>query len=169
MINKILIEKFISAEIEGKNAAIHAYDKMMWMVRSGYLTLVFAGWGFVIKAALENSLDIQFIKPYILLLSSFSIVLAFGAFLIDRNYARRKFRVITAVNELIQLVLTHDINKADLNVQTKLTLLLSISGDADNTTYQTPAFRNEMFVSNLIYLIPSILISIISLGYTIKY
>ncbi|MBL0007106.1 MAG: hypothetical protein IPP25_07940 [Saprospiraceae bacterium] len=106
MNNETFLEKFVSTEIGGKNTAIHAYDKMMWMVRSGYLTLVFAGWGFVIKAALENSLDIQFIKPYILLLSSFSIVLAFGAFLIDRNYARRKFRVITAVNEIIQLVLT---------------------------------------------------------------
>lgn len=47
------LEKIIQSEISGKNAAINSYDKMMWTVRSGFLTLVFAAWGLIIKSALE--------------------------------------------------------------------------------------------------------------------
>jgi hypothetical protein len=165
--NETLLEKFILTEIQGKYTAIHAYDKMMWMVRSGFLTLVFAGWGFVVKAAVESSLTIQLIKPYIFILSAFSLILAYGAFLIDRNYARRKFRVITAVNDLVRMVLSHDLSK-DVNCN-NLIDLLNISGDADNQNYETPEFKNEIGISHLIYLIPSVLVCIISLISIIKY
>jgi hypothetical protein len=43
-----LISKIIVDEIGGKNQAIHAYDKMIWTVRTGFLTLFFARWGILL-------------------------------------------------------------------------------------------------------------------------
>lgn len=151
------LTKIIQGEIEGKNTAIHAYDKMMWTVRSGYLTLVFGGWGLVIKSAVETKAELPTIKPYILMLSAFTIALAIGAYLIDRNYARRKFRVIHAVNELMQLLMKTDFENID-DIKIKLKSLLQISGDADNKSYRFNAFFNEMKVSNIIYMLTSGLI-----------
>jgi hypothetical protein len=54
MIDKTFLEKIISDETAGKNAAINTYDRMMWTMRSRYLTLVFGGWGFVIKSGIEK-------------------------------------------------------------------------------------------------------------------
>ncbi len=155
------LEKTIAAEIGGKNAAIHAYDKMMWTVRSGYLTLVFGGWGFVLKSAIEKGAELQAIKPYILLLSAFTIALSIGAYLIDRNYSRRKFRVIHAVNELVQVMMTTNFEKAD-GIKARLTPLLQISGDASNTNYRFKAFYNEMKVGKIIYLLTSGLIMMVA-------
>lgn len=151
------LTKIIQGEIDGKNTAIHAYDKMMWTVRSGYLTLVFGGWGLVIKSAVETKAELLAIKPYILMLSAFTIALAIGAYLIDRNYARRKFRVIHAVNELMQLLMKTDLENID-DIRNKLKLLLQISGDADNKSYRFKAFFNEMKVSKIIYMLTSGLI-----------
>ena len=49
-----LLEKLVLEEIGGKNRAIHAYDRMMWTVRTGFLTLFFAGWGILLKALVEK-------------------------------------------------------------------------------------------------------------------
>ena len=38
-----LHKEIILGEIAGKNSAIHAYDKILWMIRSGYLTLFYGG------------------------------------------------------------------------------------------------------------------------------
>jgi hypothetical protein len=156
------LTQIIQNEIAGKNAAIHAYDKMMWSVRSGYLTLVFGGWGFVIKAAIESKSALSDIKPYILVLSAFTLILAIGAYLIDRNYARRKFRIIHAVNDLIQLLLSTDPEHLD-EKKKKLTPLLRISGDADNKSYRFNAFYNEMKVSNIIYMLSSGLVILVGI------
>jgi hypothetical protein len=152
-----LLEQMILEEIKGKNAAIHAYDKMMWTVRSGYLTLVFAGWGFAIKAAIETVKAIGTIMPYIFLLSAFTIALSVGAFMIDRNYARRKFRVIVAINKLTETILTIDLSKIEGVATEKLVSLLQISGDADNKNYKVAAFFNEFYVIRTIYTAPSLL------------
>lgn len=156
------LTKIIQGEIEGKNAAIHAYDKMMWTVRSGFLTLVFGGWGLVIKSAVETKAALAAIKPYILMLSAFTIALAIGAYLIDRNYARRKFRVIHAANELMQLLMKTDLENID-DIKSKLRTLLQISGDADNKSYRFRAFFNEMKVSKIIYMLTSVLIMLIAI------
>lgn len=49
-----LLEKLVLDEISGKNKAIHAYDRMMWTVRTGFLTLFFSGWGILLKAMVEK-------------------------------------------------------------------------------------------------------------------
>ncbi len=45
-----LLTKLLLGEVAGKNGAIHAYDKMVWTVRSGFLTLFFGGWGLLRKS-----------------------------------------------------------------------------------------------------------------------
>ena len=152
------LEQIIKDEKAGKNMAIHAYDKMMWTVRSGYLTLVFGAWAFIIKSAIEKQVSLEYIKPYVFLLSGFTLALSIGAYLIDRNYSRRKFRVIQAVNELVQLTMSIDINNLDEEKMKKLTTLLQISGDVANDNYKIKAFKNELQVGRTIYLLPILLI-----------
>jgi len=159
--DKEFLEKIVTDEKAGKNLAIHAYDKMMWTVRSGYLTLVFGGWGFIIKSAIDKGAALVMIKPYILLLAAFTISLSIGAYFIDRNYTRRKFRVIHAINEMMELIMSDDKDKIESNRNEKLTTLLKISGDADNKTYRFKAYNNEMKVGNVIYMVTCGLIIII--------
>src|SRR6185436_11121529 len=109
-----------------------AYDRMIWTVRSGFLTLVFAGWSITIKSAIEAKAGLANITPYVLTLCAFTLGLAAGAFIIDRNYARRKFRVIAAINELMQIITTKNIEDLDKPVPAELIELLKISGDAAN-------------------------------------
>lgn len=157
--HRSVIKGLINSEIAGKNNAIHAYDRMVWTVRSGFLTLVFAGWSFVIKAAVENKTDFRQTTSYIFILSAFSLALAIGAYIIDRNYARRKFRVITGLHQLMEIITTLDFDKVQSETQSELTELLKISGDADNHKYKSAAYRNEITVSRIIYSVPSALIT----------
>ena len=108
------LKSLINGEIAGKNNAIHVYDRMIWMVRSGFLTLVFAGWSLMLKAAVENKVDILQIAPYVFMLCGFTLALAIGGFMIDRNYVRRKFRVIKALNGLMEILTNAVVSIASL-------------------------------------------------------
>src|SRR5262245_28107861 len=96
-------EKLVLDEISGKNKAIHAYDKMIWTVRTGFLTLFFAGWGILLKTLVEkpsrepDALDNRILLVMLLV----SVTLGIGGLVIDLNYARRKFRVIYALDSLM--------------------------------------------------------------------
>lgn len=150
-----LLQKIIQDELGGKYAGIHAYDKYMWTVRSGYLTLVFGAWGFFVKSALEaQNVTIDKIRMYIIILAIMTILLSIGAFLIDRNYGRRKFRVINAVNAFMKLVVSRSFNLNEEHTIEKLAGLLQISGDASNDTYKCSAYQNELFVGAIIFILP---------------
>ncbi len=43
------LERMVQAEIGGKYLAVHAYDRMLWTIRSGFATLFFAGWGLLLR------------------------------------------------------------------------------------------------------------------------
>jgi len=97
MSERPFVEQIILDEIGGKNNAIHAYDHMLWTVRSGFLTLFFVGWGFLLKGLLDQqhpgAVDeavTRVMTPMLLV----SLGLSVGGFIIDLNYVRRKFRVI---------------------------------------------------------------------------
>ena len=49
-----LHKDIILGEIAGKNAAIHAYDKILWMIRTGYLTLFYGAWAIVLKGIIAK-------------------------------------------------------------------------------------------------------------------
>ena len=108
-------------------------------------------------------MTIETLMPYIFLLSTFTIALAIGAFLTDRNYARIKFRVIVAVNSLMEYMLKQDLNNLEDQANDKLVNLLKISGDADNNSYNIRAFKNEIYVIRVIYSVPPVLAVISSL------
>lgn len=163
------MQKLVSSEIEGKNNAIHAYDKMVWTVRSGFLTLIFAGWSIAVKAAIESHASLIELIPYFFVLSIFSLSLAIGAYRIDRNYARRKFRVITALNHLIQVIMNTESSKMESINNNELTQLLSISGDADNDSYKMQPYYNEINISRIIYGVPSLVITGIFIYYIFIY
>jgi hypothetical protein len=39
---------------EGKNRAIHAYDGIVWNIRSGFLTLLFGGWSILLTGIVQT-------------------------------------------------------------------------------------------------------------------
>jgi hypothetical protein len=162
------LKDIIKTEIGGKFAAIHAYDKMMWTVRTGFLTLVFAAWSLVIKSMIEMQLEPGSIALYIYILCAFSLVLALGAYRIDLNYARRKFRVIKAVNQLMAFLCKPGDDHFSEPERNELTHLLQISGDAANKHYRQQSFVNEIIVSRIIYTTPSLLIIGILIYYLIS-
>lgn len=135
------------------------------MVRSGYLTLVFAGWSLIIKTAIEKQMEFQKMAPYILIISAFSLALALSGYRIDKEYARRKFRVINSINQLTKLMLSRTYDISEYKHQDELTELLKISGDAYNKNYKSGEYNNEISIINTIYSVPSILIVIILLNY----
>ncbi|MEO6613412.1 MAG: hypothetical protein ABIT05_09055 [Chitinophagaceae bacterium] len=154
-------KQLITSEIGGKNAAIHAYDGMVWKVRSGFLVLVFAGWSLMIKSVLEAGGLLDQFMGYILIYAAFSVLLALAAFFIDRNYARRKFRVIHDLDLLTQEVSSIDFEKMPKEVEETLIGYLKISGDTDNRKYRTAPYQNEMMVSRVIYIAPNSIILIL--------
>ena len=52
--NETFLQKTVLREIEGKNRAIHAYDDIVWKIRSGFVTLLFGGWAIVLKSMVES-------------------------------------------------------------------------------------------------------------------
>jgi len=101
-IMKNLLQKIILDEMTGKNQAIHSYDKMIWAVRTGLLTLLFAGWGILIKSIIDNSSGTQItLNRLLIAMLLVSAALSVGGLIIDQNYIRRKFRVIYALDCLL--------------------------------------------------------------------
>jgi hypothetical protein len=161
------LKNLIANEIGGKMNAIHAYDKMMWKVRSGFLTLIFAGWGIIIKSIIEAKTEMKTVLPYIFIFSTLSIALAIAGYKIDMNYAKRKFRIITSVNHLIPLIVKFTIEKMEVTNFEELTALLKISGDAHNDSYKGKPFNNEVIVSKILFFVPAVLIACIQIYYLI--
>ena len=50
-----IIQKMVLDEISGKNNAIQSYDVTLWKIRSGFLTLLFAGWGALLSFLGDNA------------------------------------------------------------------------------------------------------------------
>lgn len=137
-----LRKDIILGEIAGKNNAIHAYDKIIWTVRSGYLTLMFAGWAIVIKAAIDKGGDFGQIGHLLIAMFVVSTGFMVGAFIIDKNYVRRKFRVIASLNRLLSQALDlEDVENIKAKDKKALHEIMQVAGDADNTTYSTNGYR----------------------------
>lgn len=150
-----LLEKLVLGEVAGKHAAIHAYDRMMWTVRSGFLTLYGAAWGLLLQAMFDKLAVAPHELTHRILLAMLlvSIVLGIGGFLIDQNYARRKFRVIYSVDRLTRVIVEHrgDIAPGIAAAAPEL----QISGDKGDRNYlEVSGYRREAFVGRVIFLLP---------------
>jgi len=139
------ITRLALAEVEGKNKAIHAYDQMIWTVRSGFVTLFFGAWALLFQQLLGVQRLTWLHAGVFGALTVFSGVLAFAAHSIERNYVRRKFRVIASLNELMRQLERDTLSIAELAPN------LRIAGDTDAGDPDTPGFSSERSVGRYIY------------------
>jgi hypothetical protein len=163
------LKRVVLDEIAGKNAAIHAYDKIIWTIRSGYLTLVFAGWGLFLSASADglNTASASEIAtkawPLIQALFAVSVGLSVGGLVIDLNYVRRKFRVIYALNGLMAVILDRDETELEDRsvVADFFRPFLSVSGDSGSRNFRSVnGYKGARTASLSIYLFPVIGVAI---------
>ncbi|HOY05266.1 MAG TPA: hypothetical protein PLO67_07685 [Saprospiraceae bacterium] len=147
-----LNQEVVKGEISAKYTAIHAYDKIIWQVRTGFLTLVFGGWAFIIKGAVENGMPINAIKFYILMMVFLSLILALCGYLVDKNYVRRKYRVVNSLTRLIAIYSPNSENEFTKELKDEIKLHLGIVGESGNSNYLGDGYDEEIDVSNIIYL-----------------
>jgi hypothetical protein len=157
-----LLKSVILGEIEGKNAAIHAYDRMIWTVRSGFLTLFFGAWGLLMKSLLGVTVVKQLHYAVVGAMWLLSVSIASAAFAIDVNYLRRKFRVIASLNHLIREVAEYGEQLVDgaSDASRALVESLQIVGDSASTSYQGRGYRGAMTVGLLIYVVPLVALTV---------
>jgi len=157
-----LISKIVLGEITGKNQAIHAYDKLIWTVRTGFLTIYFAGWGILLKSIIDNPSEIQTnLNRILIAMLLVSVAISLGGLIIDQNYVRRKFRVIYALDALLSILLKYGVE--DANANNKINDHIQVSGDKHNSNYQlVTGYRPAWRAGLAIYLVP-VLISTISI------
>ena len=135
------MKQILLGEIGGKNAAIHAYDRIIWIIRSGYLTLFFLSWGLILRAIIENNPAQEIINRYIPLMLVMSFGLTIGGIIVDLDYVLRKFRVIGSLNKMMELTFKFgdEINDFDLgklnNDQESLLRTLCVAGDAGKSPF----------------------------------
>jgi hypothetical protein len=161
-----LIQRLVHDEIAGKKNAVHAYDRMIWVVRTGFLTLLFAGWGLLLSSlgkSIENRTVADVLEqawPFVIAMFAVSMALAIAGFVVDQNYVRRKFRVIAALNDLMEILTSHEEKEvfAAQFVKEKLQPLLKVSGDSGSRDYEKENVRKgysrAMQVTLTIYVVP---------------
>ncbi len=147
-----IIQKMVLDEISGKNNAIQSYDVTLWKIRSGFLTLLFAGWGALLSFLGDNA---ELIFSSTTAMFFVSLGLSLGGLFIDLNYVKRKFRCIKSLRLLLEDAYDH-INEPDnFKNQNKW---LRISGD-DVEIGTAGGYRYALLVPYLIYIVPIISIA----------
>jgi len=144
------MEKIVLGEIEGKNRAIHAYDGMVWKIRTGFLTLLFGGWAILLKGIVESTEKCP--GAYRALawgLFLFSLGFSFGAWYIDRSYVRRKFRVILALGRLIDELRCCGGDYFKITPE-----LLKVAGDSADMPYMSKGYHQAAKAELSVYFIP---------------
>jgi hypothetical protein len=163
-----LVRRIVLNEIAGKNQAIQAYDKMIWTVRTGFLTLLFAGWGLLLSSVangLAGGKGADLLARawlVIVAMATVSIGLSIAGFIVDLNYVRCKFRVISALNGLTTVIVEHnelELTRHELAAK-HLLPFLSVSGHSGTCDYAcVSGYEGERKVSVIIYSVPLIAVS----------
>lgn len=154
-----MLEQLVLGEVTGKNAAIHAYDKIIWTIRSGYLTLTFIGWSILLKSFCEGNFSQEAtMNASVLSMLLLSAGLASGGFVIDLNYVRRKFRVIKALNNLTEKIKDCGGDPAQIPVN-----LLKVAGDDGDAHYDSKGYQEALHVGRTLYFCPLTFLVVISL------
>src|SRR4030042_360890 len=154
-----IFRETIKFEMEGKNQAIHEYDKMLWNLRIGYLTVFFGVWALLIRTVIEKGVVPQRSQIFFLM-TILAFVIAAGAFFVDTNYVRRKYKVIKAMNDLYGRITDMAVSK-DSALEGFRNLLL-ISGTTkvksmekrDTDSLRGTGYVRELLVCFAIYLVP---------------
>ena len=149
-----LVEKIVLGEIEGKNRAIHTYDDIVWKIRSGFLTLSFGGWAILLKGIVDaQSASMRKYYGLVFGLLLFNLAFAFGAWYIDRSYLRRKFRVILALNGLVDELAASggDLSKVS-------STHLKVAGDDAQRPFDCLGYRQARSTELAVYLAPVVIL-----------
>ena len=67
-----LRKDIVLGEIAGKNVAVHAYDKISWMIRTGYLTLFYSGRAVALNVV-DKGGDLSQYEEIVLSMSNISV------------------------------------------------------------------------------------------------
>lgn len=159
MSQKTFLEEVISGEIQGKNAAIHSYDEMIWKVRSGFLTLFFGVWGLLLGAMLKDTPQLLKDVPHSIVraLLLISAGLASGGMATDLNYVNRKFKVIYDLNRLLELIVKHPDFESRAEAHQRLLLsVMRVSGDTKGGK-PSEGWSVAAILAIVIYAVPFIL------------
>ena len=143
------MEKFVLSEIAGKKAAIHAYDGIVWKIRSGFLTLTFGGWAIMLQSLAGRDQAPHDYKPLVWGLYLFSLGFTLGAWFVDRSYIQRKFRVIIALDRLTEVLTARGGDCSGIPAD-----LLIIAGDNAIKPYDCAGYRNALKAESVVYLAP---------------
>lgn len=153
-----LLNQIILNEIGGKNMAVHAYDGIIWKVRTGFLTLIFAGWGIILTGLAQKNVELPEAEPFILIMLIVSSGLSIPGSVIDINYIRRKFRVIRDLNKLLRIAPKLAAEDADSYLQ-DLELCMRVSGDSGDDSYKQVTGYYGAFIAGLVvYFFPLIVL-----------
>jgi mannose-6-phosphate isomerase-like protein (cupin superfamily) len=149
--NMTMLKDVVLGEIAGKNTAIHAYDGIIWKVRTGFLTLVFAGWAILLQSmaggtVTKGNADVLVISMFLV-----SLTMTFGGWFIDRNYVQRKFRVILALNELMEEVHEFHSELGGISVD-----LLKVAGDDAKRKFDCSGYRQALYTGMVVFFAPPI-------------
>jgi hypothetical protein len=151
-----LFEKMVLGEIEGKNSAIHTYDDIIWKIRTGYLTLVFAGWAILLKSIADSQQRTgQGFESITIAMFFFSVGLAAGGWFVDRAYSRRKARVIHALDRLMQAIADNSGDFGKVPVE-----LLKVAGDNPDVPYDSRGYREGLAGGLCVYFVPLITLAV---------
>jgi hypothetical protein len=169
-----MLKDVVLGEISGKNAAIIGYDGIIWKIRSGYLTIIFAGWAVLLKGLAEGALDSEKSILIVICMYLASLSLSIGGAMIDRNYVQRKFKVIYALDKLMEAIKAGEGDPALVPVE-----LLKNAGDPTNARdaekvgtngeqkFKTEGYKTAQQAGHIIYWTPPILFA--GIGYLITY
>lgn len=145
-----LLEQVFLSEISGKNCAIQSYDDIIWKIRTGYLTLFFAGWAILLTGMVESARpQAQEFVIYIAVMFLFSLGLTVGGFFIDSTYTQRKAKVICALDRL-----TNSVGKCGGDLKKISLELLQISGDDPDAPYDKKRYHEALRGAACVYFVP---------------
>ena len=147
------LEKFVLDEVAGKNDAIHGYDKIIWIIRSGFLTLVFAGWAILLKEMAGNMRLLKDASYLVLGMLFLSIGLAVVGYIVDFNYLRRKFRVVNIKNKLVDVIMQSGGNASSVPPH-----LLEITGTKDSNAYHCRGYYWACVEGLVVYFAPVLML-----------
>jgi hypothetical protein len=127
-------------------------------VRSGFLTLLFAGLGIILTGLIQKGGEFDKSKPYIFIMLLVSTGISIPGCIIDINYVRRKFRVIRDLDNLFSkaCLLQTDVSESSVN---EIMQFIRVSGDSGDQSYnEVKGYPRAYKIGLLIYFVPILLL-----------
>jgi len=150
-----ILKDVILGEIGGKNAAIHAYDGIIWKIRTGFPTLMFGGWAILLQGLGKEQLTPNRLPILVAAMFLITVGLCLSGWFVDRSYTRRKFRVILALNEL-----TRAVAEGGDDLRSIPYPLLTVAGDDGNREFRCKGYQQAVTTGAVVFFGPVIPLAI---------